>query len=109
MRPYDHVVFQFSLHSVRKPGAEPGHDEFLAPNANDPRREFIASLCAALCESGSIVVYSGFESQRLAELAAWLPEFDERIRQIQARLFDLLPVIRKHVYHPAFAGSYCLM
>jgi hypothetical protein len=36
---------------------------------SDPRREFIESLCAALGESGSIVVYSSFESQRLSELA----------------------------------------
>ena len=49
-----------------------------------------------------------FESQRLSELAAWLPEFAGRIKKIQRRLWDLLPVIRSHVYHPAFAGSYCV-
>jgi predicted RecB family nuclease len=54
-------------------------------------------------------VYSQqFESQRLAELAAWLPEFAEPIKAIQSRLFDLLPIVRDHVYHPAFAGSYSL-
>jgi predicted RecB family nuclease len=31
-----------------------------------------------------------------------------RINKIQSRLWDLLPVIRKHVYHPAFDGSYSL-
>ena len=52
----------------------------------DPRCEFITSLCEALGESGSIVVYNAaFESQRLAELAAWLPEFAGRIKNIQAR------------------------
>ena len=50
---------------------------------------------------------SQFESQRLSDLAAWLPEFAERIKRIQARLWDLLPVVR-HVYHPAFAGSYSI-
>ena len=49
-----------------------------------------------------------FESQRLWELAAWLPEFAEQIKAIQRRLWDLLPVVRDHVYHPAFAGSYSL-
>jgi hypothetical protein len=29
-------------------------------------------------------------------------------QEIQIRLWDLLPVVRKHVYHPAFAGSYSL-
>ena len=44
----------------------------------------------------------------LTELAAWLPEFAERINAIQGRLWDLLRLIRNHVYHPAFAGSYSL-
>jgi len=61
-----------------------------------------------LGESGSIVVYSSFESQRLSDLAAWLPEYAERINAIQARLFDLLPVVREHTYHAAYAGSYSI-
>ena len=65
-------------------------------------------MCYALGESGNIVVYSAFESQRLSELGAYLPEFAGRIEKIQARLWDLLPVVRNNVYHPAFAGSYSL-
>jgi hypothetical protein len=57
MRPYDHLPFQWSVHVQRQPGAEPEHFEFLATCANDPRREFIGSLCEALGDSGSIVVY----------------------------------------------------
>ncbi len=53
-------------------------------------------------------MYSSFESQRLSDLAVWLPEHAEGINAIQARLFDLLPVVREHVYHPAFAGSYSI-
>jgi predicted RecB family nuclease len=108
MRPYAHLPFQFSVHVQQRPGVEPEHYEFLATDASDSRREFITSLCAVLGESGSIVVYSGFESQRLAELAVWLPDFAERIKNIQSRLFDLLPLVRNYVYHPAFAGSYSL-
>jgi len=92
----------------RQPGAEPQHYEFLATDSGDPRRRFISSLCSALGESGSVFVYAAFESQRLSELAAWFPEFAERIKNIQHRLFDLLPAVRNHVYHPAFAGSYSL-
>src|ERR1017187_8662123 len=108
MRPYDQLPFQWSVHVLRQPSAEPEHYEFLATDASDPRREFTASLCTALGESGNIVVYSAFESQRLSELGAYLPEFAERIAQIQSRLWDLLPVVRNNVYHPAFAGSYSL-
>jgi predicted RecB family nuclease len=109
MRPYDHLPFQWSVHVQRKPGAAPEHFEFLAPDASDPRREFTTSLCVPLGESGSIVVYNAaFESQRLSELAAWLPEFAKRIKNIQSRLWDLLPLIRQNCYHPKFAGSYSL-
>lgn len=109
MRPYQQIPFQYSIHSQHEPSAEPEHREFLALDSSDPRREFIRSLCAALGESGSIIVYNaGFESQRLSELAAWLPEFADQIKSIQARLWDLLPVVRNYVYHPAFAGSYSL-
>ena len=108
MRPYDHLPFQWSVHVLRRPGAEPEHYEFLAIDGGDPRREFISSFCAALGERGTIVVYSSFESQRLSELASWFPEFADRITAIQARLFDLLPVVREHTYHPAYAGSYSI-
>jgi len=109
MRPYDQLPFQWSVHVQKEPGAEPAHHEFLAPDGSDPRREFITSLCAALGESGNIVVYhQPFEEQRLSDLAAWLPEFAGRIKRIQRRLWDLLPIMRNHVYHPAFAGSFSL-
>ena len=34
----------------------------------------------------------------LSELASWLPEFSGRIKNIQQRLWDLLPIVRDHVY-----------
>lgn len=109
MSPYDHQPFQWSMHVQREPGAEPNHSEFLVDHRRDPRREFTTSLLAAIGESGSIVVYNKqFEATRLSELAQWLPEFAEQIKNIQGRLWDLLPVIRNNVYHPAFAGSYSL-
>jgi predicted RecB family nuclease len=109
MHPYDHIPFQFSVHVQQEPGAAPKHLEFLAMDNGDPRPAFISSLCEALGEHGTIVVYNEqFESQRLWELAGWLPEYTQRIRDIQSRLWDLLPVVRNHVYHPAFGGSFSL-
>ena len=108
VRPFDQLPFQWSVHVQRQPEAELEHYEFLATDSSDPRREFVTSLCGALGESGSIVVYAAFESQRLSELAAWLPEFAGQIKALHVRLLDLLPIVRNHVYHPAFAGSYSL-
>jgi hypothetical protein len=109
MRPYDHLPFQWSVHVQRQQGEAPEHVEFLATDKGDPRPAFISALCDALGDCGSIVVYNQqFESQRLSELAAWQPEFSGRISKIQRRLWDLLPIIRDYVYHPAFGGSYSL-
>jgi predicted RecB family nuclease len=109
MHPYDHLPFQWSVHMQKQPGAGPEHLEFLATDGSDPRRVFIASVCEALGEHGSIIVYNQqFESERLWELAGWLPEYAQRIRNIQSRLWDLLPVVRNHVYHPEFGGSFSL-
>lgn len=109
MRPYDPLPFQWSVHVLNKPAATPEHYEFLTGDGNDPRQAFVASLCEVLGEEGSIVVYNQqFESQRLWDLAGWVPEYAERIRGIQRRLWDLLPVLRNHVYHPAFGGSFSL-
>ena len=109
MRPYDHIPFQWSVHVQRQPGEAPENLEFLVTDKGDPRPAFISALCDALGDRGSIVVYNQqFESQRLTELASWLPEFSGRITKVQQRLWDLLPIIREHAYHPAFNGSYSL-
>jgi hypothetical protein len=109
MHPYDHLPFQWSVHVQAQPDVAPERFEFLAMDSEDPRPAFISSLCEALGEQGSIVVYNEqFESQRLRELANWLPKYKQRIRAIQRRLWDMLPVVRNHVYHPAFEGSFSL-
>jgi predicted RecB family nuclease len=109
MRPFDMLPFQWSLHLQRSRGASLEHFEFLATGGADPRRPFLSQLSPLLGESGSIVVYNKtFESQRLANLAGWFPEFAPRIRQIQGRLWDLLPFVRDNVYHPDFQGSFSL-
>lgn len=109
MRPYDQLPFQWSVHVQRQPGATPEHFEFLAVDNSDPRTPFISSLCETLGNTGSVIVYSQqFESERLWELAGWLPEYTDRIRALQRRLWDLLPIVRNHVYHPAFGGSFSL-
>ena len=109
MHPYDHLPFQWSVHLQKHPGATLEHFEFLATDSGDPRRPFMSSLSEALGEVGSIIVYNQqFESERLWELAGWLPEYTQGIRDIQGRLWDLLPIVRNHVYHPAFGGSFSL-
>jgi hypothetical protein len=108
MRPYDAIPFQWSLHVVRAPGAAPEHHDFLPTDPGDPRRRFLETLAAAVGDRGPIVVYSGFEGRSLAQLAGWLPDLAPAAERIRTRLWDLLRVMRGHVYHPRFLGSFSL-
>jgi hypothetical protein len=107
-RPYEDVPVQWSLHRIDASGGA-RHDEFLADGAADPRRAFVESLLAALAdEDGPIIVYSDYEARMLAGLAATFPEHAAALGRVVARLADLLPVVREHVYDARFAGSFSL-
>ena len=109
LRPYQQVPFQWSAHFLGRAGAV-RHREFLADGTGDPRQEFAKTLIDQLDTNDMpIVVYSGFEKQRLAELEDELPRSARRaVARIRARLFDLLDVVRAHVYDPAFGFSYSI-
>jgi predicted RecB family nuclease len=107
-RPYQRIPFQWSLHHVEAAGVLE-HREFLASGRIDPRREFAATLLDALGGgSEPILVYSRFEAGVLDELAGVVPEHAAALAGLRARLVDLLPVVRRHVYHPAFGSSFSL-
>lgn len=109
MGPYDHIPFQWSVHRQEKPRGPLKHFEFLADNYSDPRIPFVESLCKAVNGAGNFVVYNqSFEYSRLDDLARWLPKYRSDIDAIKAKMWDLLVVVRRNVYHAAFSGSFSL-
>ena len=106
-RPYQQVPFQFSLHILRSAEGVPEHHEFLHTDAKDPRRAFAKSLIKECADQGSIVVYNqSFEEKRNSELARDFPEFAQPLKNINARMVDLLlPFKNRWLYHPAQKGS----
>jgi predicted RecB family nuclease len=107
-RPFEVVPFQWSAHLHREQG-EPAHVEFLADGRGDPRRAFAESLVEAFAgRTLPILVYSSFEDDVLAALARACADLAEPLERLRARLRDLLPVLRRAVYHPAFLGSFAL-
>jgi len=99
-RPYQQIVFQWSLHVKDK------HYEYLA-DGGDPRLDFLKSLKEVLGDSGSIIVYNqSFEIKRLEELAEVYPEYKEWVKGVVARIVDLIVPFRKfHYYNPIQHGS----
>ena len=106
-RPFDSVPFLFSVHTERK-GKPPRHADYLHESDDDPRPELADRLIEALGSKGSVCTYSGYEKRVLRELGEALPDRAGELRSIEARLFDLLPVVRKGYYHPEFRGSFSI-
>ncbi|HJS67389.1 MAG TPA: DUF2779 domain-containing protein [Nitrospiraceae bacterium] len=106
-RPYQSLPVQWSNHIELESG-EVSHQEFLHNEASEPRRCWAKALIESLGEKGSIVVYSAYEEALIRQLAETFPEFKSAFKAIVKRLWDLLPVIKSHYYHPAFNGSYSI-
>lgn len=105
--PWDQIPVQYSAH-VELAG-EFSHHTYLAEGAMDPRPALAAALVEACAGAGSVVAYfSSFEDGCLAQLAAAVPEHAAALEAIRAKLVDLLPIVRNHVYHPEFNGSFSL-
>jgi hypothetical protein len=106
--PWQQVPVQFSVHREGE-GGRLEHVGYLADGAADPRPALARALVEALPLRGPVFVYhEPFEGYRLRELAASVPEFADALRAIDRRLVDLLPIVRSHVYHPAFGGSFSI-
>lgn len=107
MRPYQAIPVQWSNHIELESG-EIIHQEFIHGDATEPRKRWAEALIESLGVAGTIVVYSSYEEAMMRQVAEAFPEFRQAMSAISKRLWDLLPVIREHYYHPGFQGSYSI-
>jgi hypothetical protein len=105
--PYQHIPFQFSLHTIKSDSAEPEHVGFLIEGTGDPRARLIKELKRALKPEGSIVVYNkSFEVRILKELAQAFPSESRWLGEAISRIVDLHEPFRTFsYYHPSQCGS----
>jgi predicted RecB family nuclease len=107
-RPYDQIPVQVSVHR-EGPDRRLTHHEWLADGSDDPREAVAGKVIEFTAGAKTIVAYNaGFEGQCIRHLAEHLPRLAARLESVEQRLVDLLPVVRDHVYHPRFAGSFGL-
>lgn len=106
--PWHHHPVQFSCHIV-SPGGGLEHVEWLADGPEDSRAALAQALVQALDGADAVVAYNApFEKKCLEVIAAAAPEHAPGIQAVASKLNDLLPVVRDHVYHPDFLGSFSL-
>jgi hypothetical protein len=97
-------VTQYSLHVERSSGSELAQREYLADHARDCREELVARLIRDTAACRTIVVYSSFEETQIRGLASLLPTYATNLADLEAKLFDLEPVVRRGLVHPEFRG-----
>ncbi len=106
--PWQQVPVQFSCHVLSADGAL-RHHAWLAEGPGDPREPLARAMIAACAGARTVVSYwATFERSRIAELADALPELATDLLDINRRMLDLHPVVRDHLYHPDFLGSFSL-
>lgn len=110
-RPYQQLVFQYSLH-IQTENSQLEHREYLAeasPNI-DPRINFVKQLINDCGNTGDVLVYNiGFERGKLNDLITMFPIYTYEISNIIGRLKDLMvPFQKKWYYTPEMKGSYSI-
>ncbi len=107
-RPYDPVPAQMSVHRVGR-GGRLLHREWLAEGPGDPRETAARKLLEFTRGARCILAYNAaFERRCVKDLGEHLPRLAGRLAEVEGRITDLLPIVRDHVYHPDFGGSFSL-
>jgi predicted RecB family nuclease len=107
-RPWENMPVQFSVHREGATGPI-RHHAFLADGLEDPRpamAEQLVDVCAGAKQV--VAYYATFERECLKNIAVAVPRLAAELDAIAARLVDLLPLVRNHIYHPDFGGSFSI-
>jgi hypothetical protein len=106
--PYMQIPVQLSCHVVGSRGAMM-HHEHLADGSGDPRPALAEAVVRACEGAATVVAYNAsFEKRCLQHLADNVPSQRAALKSVIERLVDLLPIVRDHVYHPDFGGSFSM-
>ncbi len=104
-RPYQQIVFQYSLHVLHAPDAEVQQFGDLILGG-DPSEKIAEQLRAHIGDKGSVIVwYKTYEDCRNRELAQLAPKYKDFFEHIISRTYDLMDIVEGQLYvHPGFEG-----
>jgi hypothetical protein len=105
--PWGQAAAQFSYHEAR-PDGRYAHVGWLAEGPADARPKLARAMIEATHQAERVVTYSAFEKTRIRALQETEPELRAELIDLEAKLIDLLPVVRNFVYHPDFQGSFSI-
>jgi hypothetical protein len=108
-RPYQRIVFQYSLHIQDSPDGQIRHEEFLEDQAVDPTEHLARTLGSQVEPGGTFVAWNAsFEKGCNSEMGERAPKFAKLFQSVNERMFDPMWLFKKRggVYcHSGFCGS----
>ena len=109
-KPFEQIVFQYSLHYIEHEGGPLHHKEYLAEPGEDPRRGVAEQLCRDIPKDVCVTAYNmSFEKGRIKGLAQFYPDLADHLMNIHDHIVDLMvPFQRKEYYCKAMQGSYSI-
>lgn len=104
-KPYQQIVFQYSLHVLRSFDSELEHFEFIQLNG-DPAENIAKSLQENIGQTGTIITWhKHFENGRAKDLGELLPRYKDFFDSIIERTYDLKDIVENQYFvHPKFMG-----
>jgi len=120
MRPYEKITFQWSCHTISKPGADPVHREYLNDTYAFPNFTFAESLRDNIGDTGTPLMWSSFENTTLREvlnqmevfrnnnsaLKDWLIRITSEKKPFRpGRFVDMNDLCLKYYFHPDMKGK----
>jgi hypothetical protein len=105
-RPFQPIVFQFSLHILNEDDTVE-HREFLADGTGEPILELLKAMRRNIADDdGTVIVWSSYENSKNKEMGEMYPEFAPFLASVKERTFDLMTIFSKgHYIDPKFKGS----
>jgi Domain of unknown function(DUF2779) len=108
IKPFQQMCFQYSLHTIDRPGAAPKHTAYLSRGEGGlPPQAMAEHLKQAMSGGiGTVIVwYEAFEKTRNSEMAAMFPEYADFFEQVNSKTADLMKIFSDKLYiHPEFKG-----
>ncbi len=103
--PYQHIVFQYSLHILKDKDSKLEHKECLILEG-DPAEKIVESLRKDIGDTGTVISwFKKFENSRNKELANLVPKYSTFLNDVINRTYDLMDIVENQYYvHHGFRG-----
>jgi hypothetical protein len=106
-KPYQRVIFQYSLHVKKSPDAPLEHYQYLNTKISDPTAELAGSLAGIIGDKGSVIAWNkSFEMGCNREMRERKKQYALFLKSVNERMYDLMQCFKKGYYvHKDFKNS----